>query len=307
MDARVSAAIRSPASFASTVLLPSTYETWDSATLASVLAHEQAHIRNWDCYRLWLAALYRAAFWFDPLAHWLHWRLRVLSELTSDEAAAAVVGDRAAYAATLERMATSHRFLASTVPMAYAPSLARRLRRLLSEQGSWRPLARSWNVLLMTVVFVMVVLSAVPWAGAVQLEQRPATLEFHLVDEQINPVQAQQSGEFPPGDRLYKMKDGTPILLKRDAVITSDEITSATAIMTQQGPAVDVRLDDHGAAAMLSTTRDNVGRRMAAVYNGQVINAAVIRGAFSGRFQVTGLSAEEAQALAMQFTRTSPK
>lgn len=127
IDLRVSAAIRSPASFASTILLPPGYETWDSATLATGVAHEQAHIRNLDCYRLWLAALYRAIFWFDPLAHWLHWSLRELSELTSDEAAAAVAGDRAAYVATLKQMASLPHLIPSTLAMADSSSLCRRM------------------------------------------------------------------------------------------------------------------------------------------------------------------------------------
>ena len=42
---------------------------------------------------------------------------------------------------------------------------------------------------------------------------------------------------------------------------------------------------------------------MAAVYEGQVINHAVIRGAFGREFRITGLSAREADALAMQLAR----
>ena len=302
LDVRVSDAIRSPASFASTILLPLGYETWDTATLDTVLAHEKAHVCNLDCYRLWLAALYRAVFWFDPLAHWLHWRLRALSELTSDEAAATAAGDRAAYAATLKQMASAAQFIPSTVAMADSRSLSRRLRRLVSEQGSCPPLARPWRALLMSAVLVMVMLVAVPWAGAVvPAVQRPTTLEFHLVDEQNNPVQAQQGGEVPSGDRLYKTQDGTPILLKRDAVATSDEITRVAVKTTSQGPIVDVRLDERGAASMLSTTRENVGHQLAVVYNGKVISRAVIRSAFGRQFQITGLTAAEAHALAMEF------
>ncbi|MGH8221184.1 MAG: SecDF P1 head subdomain-containing protein [Steroidobacteraceae bacterium] len=304
MDVRVSDAIRSPASFASTILLPLGYESWDSATLDTVLAHEQAHVANRDCYRLWLAALYRAVFWFDPLAHWLHWRLRALSELTSDEAAAAVAGDRAAYAATLRQMASAPEFIPSTVAMADSPSLGRRLRRLVSEQGLCPPLARGCRALLTSAVLVMVVLAAAPWAGAVvPAAQRPATLEFHLVDEQNSPVQAQRSGEVPSGDELYKAQDGAPILLKRDAIATSDEITRVAVQMTKYGTAVSVRLDPRGAASMLSATRKNIGHQMAAVYNGRVINHAVIRGAFGRQFQITGLTAAQSHDLAMKFSR----
>jgi hypothetical protein len=307
MDVRVSNAIRSPASFAATILLPLEYETWDTATLHTVLAHEQAHVRNLDCYRLWLGALYRAVFWFDPLAHWLHWRLRALGELTSDQAAAAAAGDRAAYAAILERLASARPFIPSTVAMAESPSHSRRLRRLASEGRSYPRLARPWRALLTSAVLVMAVAAAVPWAGAVvPAAQSPATLEFHLVDEQNNPVHAQRSGKVPSGDKLYETRDGTPILLKRDAAVTGDEITHVSVKATSQGPIVDVRLDARGTASMLSTTRENVGHQLAAVHNGRVINRAVIRGAFSRQFQVTGLTAAEAHALAMEFAPPNP-
>jgi beta-lactamase regulating signal transducer with metallopeptidase domain len=307
-DVRVSTAIRSPASFASTILLPDKYETWDSTTLRTVLAHEHAHILNRDCYRLWLASLYRAVLWFDPLAHWLHWRLRALSELTSDEAAAAAAGGRAAYVATLKKMASPPQFIPSTIAMAESSSLGRRLEWLLSEREAWSPLGHRRRVLLMSAVMVIVVLTAVPWAGAVPVAaSSAAALEFHLVDDRRNPLQAQQSGNVPPGDKLYRLRDGSVILLKRDAVATGYDVAEAIAETTQAGPTVDIRLNARGAASMLRATRENLGHGMAVVYNGQVINHAVIRGVFSARFQVTGLSAAEASALATQFNRAVPK
>jgi len=308
IDVRVSTAIGSPASFASTILLPVTYGTWDSTTLGTVLTHEQAHILNRDCYRLWLASLYRAVFWFDPLAHWLHWRLRALSELTSDEAAAMAAGDRAAYAATLQQMASPPEFIPSTLAMAESSSLARRLKWLLSERGACPPLGRLRKVLLMGAVLVIVLLAAVPLAGAlVPVAQRPATLEFRLVDEQNNPLQAQQSGKVPLGDKLYPLRDGGVILLKQAVVATGDEIAEAIATTTQEGPTVDIRLNARGAASMLHATQENLGHSMAVVYNGQVVNHAVIRGVFGARFQVTGLTAAEASTLVMQFNHAVPK
>jgi len=147
-----------------------------------------------------------------------------------------------------------------------------------------------------------------------------ATLEFHLVDENTNPYQAQQSGQVPLGDKLYKMKDGvTPILLKREVVVTGDELTQATSTTGQDGPAVNIRLDARGAASMLRTTRQNVGHRLAVVYiertrqqvvvgthkidreniSQQVISDATIRGVFGPQFDVTGLTQGEANDLAL--------
>ncbi|HEX4051486.1 MAG TPA: protein translocase subunit SecD [Steroidobacteraceae bacterium] len=148
-----------------------------------------------------------------------------------------------------------------------------------------------------------------------------ATLEFHLVDEQANPFQAQQSNQVPLGDKLYKVKqDGSPILLKRDVVATGDELTQATSTNGQDGPEVDIRLDARGAASMLRTTRQNVGHRLAVVYiersrqqvvvgthkidrenvTQQVISDATIKGVFGPQFSVTGLTQGEANDLALQ-------
>ena len=146
-----------------------------------------------------------------------------------------------------------------------------------------------------------------------------ATLEFRLVDTQGNPLQAEQAGRAPLGTRLYKMQDGSPILLKREVVVTGDELTSATSTSSNEGPAVSIRLDARGAESMLRTTRLNVGKRMAVVYieksrrqvevDGQkverdtstekVISAPTIRGVFGPQFEVTGLSAGEARDLAL--------
>jgi preprotein translocase subunit SecD len=146
-----------------------------------------------------------------------------------------------------------------------------------------------------------------------------ATLEFRMVDTQGNALQAEQAGRAPLGTRLYKMQDGTPILLKREIVVTGDELTSATSTSSTEGPAVSIRLDARGAESMLRTTRLNVGKRMAVVYieksrrqvevDGQkverdtsserVISAPTIRGVFGPQFEVTGLSAGEARDLAL--------
>jgi len=44
-------------------------------------------------------------FWFSPLSWWLHGRLTALSELASDDAAVAALGDRPSYAAILRDIA----------------------------------------------------------------------------------------------------------------------------------------------------------------------------------------------------------
>ncbi|MFO1410476.1 MAG: protein translocase subunit SecD, partial [Steroidobacteraceae bacterium] len=146
-----------------------------------------------------------------------------------------------------------------------------------------------------------------------------ATLEFRLADTTNNAFQAQQSGLVPLGSKLYKDKDGRPVLLKREVIVTGDQLTNALSAASTNGPAVAVTLDGRGGDAMLRTTRANVGKPMAVVYieksrqtveeNGQkvqrevtdqkVISVATIRGVFSNKFEITGLMAGEARDLAL--------
>jgi preprotein translocase subunit SecD len=148
-----------------------------------------------------------------------------------------------------------------------------------------------------------------------------ATLEYHLVDEERS-VEEAVAGRVPPMSRLYRDRQGQPILLLRQVIITGDQIiNAASGIDSQSGGAmVSVTLDGQGARRMDNTTRDNVGKRMAVVFvesktetrmvDGQpqrytsrseeVISVAVIRDRFSKRFQTTGLdSPEEARNLAL--------
>lgn len=159
-------------------------------------------------------------------------------------------------------------------------------------------------------------------AKAKEILGATATLEFRLVEEKGDAQRAERTGYAPNGSRLYHFRDGRPILLKRSIIVSGDNVINAqSGIDPEAGsPQVSVTLDGVGGRKMLATTKQNVGNRMAVVYienridtvvvNGEkvkkrvttkdVINAAVIRGQFANRFQITGLdSPQEAQDLAL--------
>ena len=148
-----------------------------------------------------------------------------------------------------------------------------------------------------------------------------ATLEFRLVDEEHEPQEA-VNGRVPAGSKLYYERNGQPILLKKQVMLTGDSIiNAASGIDTLNGgPDVTITLDGRGAKRMSRGTRDNVGKRLAVVFmeykmetiemNGEfvkeketieeVINAAVIQEQLGKRFHITGLdSSEEAKNLAL--------
>ena len=148
-----------------------------------------------------------------------------------------------------------------------------------------------------------------------------ATLEFRLVDEKNDLQTALQSGKIPVGSKLYKFKDGEPLLLKTTVIVTGDNIVDASSGVSQENsPTVNIVLDSAGGRAMLETTKEFLHHRMAVVFienkvetifedgntvkkrskTQDIINAATIQGTFSNRFQITGLdSAREARNLAL--------
>jgi preprotein translocase subunit SecD len=144
-----------------------------------------------------------------------------------------------------------------------------------------------------------------------------ATLEIRLVDPRPIPP----SGKAPVGAKIYdeyRMGEYVgKVLLKRDIIVTGNQLVNATSSMGQEGPQVEVTLDSAGGEEMLRTTRANVGKPMAVVFieqrretvevNGEqitrnikdekVISTARINGVFGSRFQTTGLTTAEAKDL----------
>ena len=148
-----------------------------------------------------------------------------------------------------------------------------------------------------------------------------ATLEFRMVDEEHS-VSDAQDGRVPAGSRLYHERNGRPVLLYRQLMLTGDSIIDAASGIDQQtgSPAVFITLDGKGARLFSERTKDKIGRSMAVVFienktdvrrvDGrdvrtrrtieEVINIAVIRDRLGKRFQITGLdNTSEARDLAL--------
>ena len=158
-------------------------------------------------------------------------------------------------------------------------------------------------------------------ARAKRILSATATLEFRLVDINVSPQDAVE-GRLPPTARLYRDREGQPVVLKKRLIITGDRITNASSGFDSESnsPMVSVTLDGAGARIMAQTTKKNLKKPMAVVFiehkesskivNGkrervtrkveEVINVATIQGVFSKRFQITGLDdGNEARNLAL--------
>ena len=140
-------------------------------------------------------------------------------------------------------------------------------------------------------------------ARAKSLLGRTATLEIRMVDQEA--MASGGSGALTVPERK---SDGTvtPVVLKRDVVVTGNQLNNASATIDSQTqrPAVSVRLDEAGGRAMRAITRDNIGKLMAIVLyergKGEAISVARIQGEFGNQFQITGnFSVQETTDLAL--------
>ena len=147
-------------------------------------------------------------------------------------------------------------------------------------------------------------------AKAKEILGRTASLEIRMVDEErMNPeaLAAAAKGEVPFGDEYYVERNGQPLLVKKQVVLTGDRLTDAQPGFDQQTnePAVHLRLDGQGARIFQEVTRENVGKRMAILLiekgKGEVITAPVIRSEIpGGRVQILGrMSTTEAADVAL--------
>ena len=144
-------------------------------------------------------------------------------------------------------------------------------------------------------------------AKAKDILGRTATLEIRMVDDSPAATSALAAGTVPFGLERYQDRDGRPILVRRQVVLTGENLQDAQAGRDSQNqqPAVHLTLDSKGARIFRDVTRDNVNKRMAILLfekgRGEVVTAPVIRGEIpGGQVQISGsMSAEEAADTAL--------
>ena len=144
-------------------------------------------------------------------------------------------------------------------------------------------------------------------AKAKDILGRTATLEIRMVDDTPAAASALAAGTVPFGLERYQDRDGRPILVRRQVVLTGENLQDAQAGRDSQSQqaAVHLTLDQKGARIFRDVTRDNIGKRMAILLfekgRGEVVTAPVIRGEIpGGQVQISGsMSAEEAADTAL--------
>ncbi len=132
-------------------------------------------------------------------------------------------------------------------------------------------------------------------ARAKDILGRTATLEARLVDLSTEAQQAVLgSGPVPFGSELFRQGRGAPVVLKKEAIFTGQQLTGASATFDEnQQPAVAVNLNDAGGRSLREVSRANIKKPMAVVLfekgKGEVLTVATIQSELGSRFQITGM------------------
>ncbi|HJW10841.1 MAG TPA: protein translocase subunit SecD, partial [Albitalea sp.] len=145
-------------------------------------------------------------------------------------------------------------------------------------------------------------------AKAKDIIGRTATLEIRMVDESSEArAAALGTGPVPFGTERYLERGGAPIIVKRQVILTGENLTDAQPgfdSQTQEA-AVHLTLDAKGSRIFKDVTRESVGKRMAILLfekgKGEVVTAPVIRSEIGGgRVQISGrMTTQEANDTAL--------
>ena len=123
---------------------------------------------------------------------------------------------------------------------------------------------------------------------------RTATLEMRMADDSSEARSAETGvGPVPFGDERYVERRGSPIVVKRQVILTGESLTDAQPGFDENHqPSVNLTVDAKGARIIRDVSRENIGKRMALLLfekgKGEVVTAPVIRGELGNRFQITG-------------------
>jgi preprotein translocase subunit SecD len=137
-------------------------------------------------------------------------------------------------------------------------------------------------------------------ARAKDILGRTATLEARLVDlTQEAQAAITGQGAVPFGSELFRQGRGAPVVLRKQAIFTGEQLTNAGATFDEnQRPAVAITLNDAAGRVLREVSRENIKKPMAVVLfekgRGEVLTVATIQSELGSRFQITGMDSPQA-------------
>ena len=144
-------------------------------------------------------------------------------------------------------------------------------------------------------------------AKAKDILGRTATMEMRLVEDSAEARAAENNtGPVPFGAERYFERNGQAVIVKKQVILTGENLTDAQPGFDSQNqqPKVDLTVDAKGGRIMRDTSRENIKKRMAILLfekgKGEVLTAPVIQSELGNRFQISGsMSVSEANDLAL--------
>ena len=272
-------------------------EQMTAAQLRWVLAHEAAHARRGDNLRLLAEELLRAVLWFNPFVT----RAAILAaearEQLCDQSAlgAADAAQRRAYAETLLlalRLGSQSELASMLVPHGKR-SLSMRLKEIMKPARPTPATAVASFGAMAAAGLLAFAVGAAAWAQTPPLAGNPAQAGT-LTRIASAPARGLTIG-------LLDQRGAAASKL----VISGDMVVETSVAVDRQGRSVvRFRLTPEGASRLASVTRDNIGRRMAIMVDGNVVSAPVIRAEIGGAGQISGnFTAQQARTLAAAIDR----
>jgi preprotein translocase subunit SecD len=138
--------------------------------------------------------------------------------------------------------------------------------------------------------------------GLKTLLGKTARLDFKLVDLTVTPEQL-AAGRAPIGSQILPMQDGGRIAVKRRAMVTGDQLISATQGFDENNrPVVDIRFDTRGSKSFAKVTKENVDKPFAMILDDVVVSAPnITMPILGGQAQISGsFTVQSANDLAVQ-------
>jgi beta-lactamase regulating signal transducer with metallopeptidase domain len=158
------------------LLLPEDSTSWSNEQRRTVLLHELAHAKRWDCLTQLVVQVACALYWFNPLL-WLAWkRIEAEREQACDDLVLSAGTKASAYAEQLLHIASEMpavRYSAAAIAMARPSQLEDRLLAILDVTRNRRNLTR-WGVVIAAAAAMALIVPMACMKAAGQEHQTPA-------------------------------------------------------------------------------------------------------------------------------------
>jgi beta-lactamase regulating signal transducer with metallopeptidase domain len=226
------------------LLLPEDSTMWSNEQRRTVLLHELAHAKRWDCLTQLVVQLACAVYWFNPLL-WLAWKgMQAEREQACDDLVLSTGTKASAYAEQLLHIASEMpavRYSAAAIAMARPSKLEDRLLAILDVTRNRRDLTR-WGVLIAAAAAMALIVPMACMKAAGQRQQaamppttEPATELYAQKLQELQRVQVKYSNDLTSYEQALR---------ELQSQYNTDDLASFQSENMRQLGQLSARLDD---------------------------------------------------------------